>query len=469
MLLAPLVPAPVASVRWHGVQTLGVELGMVVLLVMLLHHSLSVPTWPKPLLVPPLYSLCVLLLWGLFSWIRAGEDSSATQGLLLLASGVLVTHVVAHQARTEQNYLLLTDTLMSVGLLVAFSGIMLYGNNTDPLVEGVLHDHMLFGAFLMLLIPMILAVLLAPVTAVRRLFAQAALVSCIAALLMAQTRSSWIGGAAALLTFGGLLFSVRRTSPQQSYVARNWRVQMVQGGLISTLIIFSLSYFLWLSPERETIFARARTLTTTVIRGKDNSTQWRFTAWAGAKAMIQQKPLAGWGIGHYPCYQYSFTRMGHPAEVVNRQGPTILDEAHNSYLQLWVETGLIGLLLWLAFLASFFIFAVRSLRSLASGSLEQQIMIGGLSAVVGQTLDAFANPAWQFGHIMLPFWIIIGLTISVACKQRSYPSCIKISNNTTNSVSQFAKLVHPIIVFLVAGALLWSIIKTASALPDPHL
>lgn len=467
-LLAPFVPAPAANVRWHGAQTLGVELGAVVLLMLLLHRLLSTRNWPKVALMLPLVTLCILLLWGLFSWIRSGEDSFATQGLLLLASGVVVTNVIVYQARTEQNYLLLTDALIAVGFLVAFSGIALYGSDSTPLIVGVLHDHMLFGAFVMFLIPITLAVILAPVTAARRLFAQATLIACVTAMLMAQTRSSWIGGAAALLTFGGLLVSVRRAAPQQSYNPHKWS-QLVQGGLISTLIILSLGCFLWLSPERETLYARARTLTTTVVRGKDNSTEWRFTAWAGAKAMIQQKPLIGWGIGNYPRYQYSFTHMGHPADVVARKGPTILDETHNLYLQLWVEIGFIGLALWLVFLASFFVITVSSLRSLAAGSLEQRIAIGGVSAVLGQTLDAFANPAWQFGHIILPFWIIVGLTISIVRGGKAVSTPLTVSSNAPISIGRFAKLMQLIIVLTVAGVLLWSIVKTAPALPVPHL
>ncbi len=469
-LLAPLIPAPLSDIHWHGAQTVGVELGAVLLLVTILCRPFSSRNCLQTVLLRPLIFLNVLLLWCLFSFISAKGDAFAIQGLLLFASGVLVVHVIAHEARTERHCLLLTDALMVAGLLVAFSGLALYSSNGIPMVVGVLHDHMLFGAFIMLLIPISLAVSLAPVTPVRRLFAQVTLLSCIIALLMAQTRSSWIGTGIALLTFGGLLLSVRGVVPQHGYAHNERRKQYLHRYLISAMFILALGVFLLLSPEREAVLARAKTLTTTVTQGKDDSTQWRFNAWVGDRAMICQKPMMGWGVGSYPRYQYPFTHMGHSREDVIKQGPTILDEAHNSYLQFWVEIGLPGLMLWLAFLASVFCYCIPTIKRFAIGSLEQRLVIGSLSAIAGQMADAFANPAWQFGHIILPLWIVLGLIISLTRRQidRTTQKELRSSLPATR-YSQFRQIAQLIIALIVVITLLWLIAKTASILPAPYL
>lgn len=468
-LSAPFLPAPLTSVRWHGAQELGVELGAVLLLMTLLYQAVPARIFHlqfRAVLTPPMLILCILLLWGIFSWVLCGGNDFASQGLILLASGVLVTNTVARRAQTEQSRLLLMDAVLAAGLLVAFSGIALYGSGSTPLIVGVLHDHMLFGAFLMLPVPLSLAVMLAPVSMTRRLFAQATLLACVTALIMAQTRSSWIGGFTTLLTFGGLLLSVRGAELRYSADLRNPR-RFVQAGLVPVLTILALGCFLWLSPERATMSARVHTLTTSVVQGKDGSTQWRLTAWAGARVMVRQKPLLGWGIGSYPRYQNLFTHMGRPAEVVDREGPTILDETHNSYLQLWAETGLIGLGLWLLFLASFFVVAISSLRGLVGGSLGQYMVIGGLSAVAGQAVDAFANPAWQFGHIMLPFWIIVGLTLSPLRRRKG--DRVTEADDVTTKFRWAARLTQWIIILMIGGALVWLILQTAFALPAPYL
>lgn len=468
MLSAPFVPAPAASLRWHGAQTLTVEVGAIVSLAFLLRRIFFDRVRSEIIFALPLVFLYASLVWDLFSWVHSGESRFVTQGFLLFASGVIVAVVVAAQARMRPSILFLTDTLTVAGLLVAFSGIVLYGTGSTPLVVGVLHDHALFGAFIMLLIPMALATSIAPVAPGRRLFAQASLAIYVTAMLMAQTRSSWIGCVAALLTFSGLLFSVKRATPRKNDHSNKWQ-QVVQGGMIPVLAVLAVGCFVWLSPDRDTLCARVRTLTTTVVRGRDVSTEWRFTAWAGAKAMIRRKPLMGWGIGSYPRYQYSFTHVGQSAEVVAMRGPTISDETHNSYLQIWVETGLIGLILWVGFLLSFFIVSAHSLRSLVAGGLEQRLMIGSLSAVVGQAIDAFANPAWQFGHITLPYWIIIGLAISITRQQRAASAFTTISVKATAKPGWFQQLVQSTAMLFVVVVLLWLVLQTASALPAPYL
>ena len=469
VLFTPFFPAPVTSVRWHGAQALGVELGAVLLLMTLLYQAVPTRIFQaqfRAALTLPALILCVSLLWSIFSWVLCGATASATQGLILLASGVLVVNTVAYRAQTEQSRFLLMDAVMAAGLLVAFSGIALYGSGSTLLVVGVLHDHALFGAFLMLPMPLSLAMMLAPVSMMRRLFAQATLLACVTALIMAQTRSSWVGGSTALLTFGGLLLSVRGAELRYSADLRK-PGRLVQASLIPALTIVAFCCFLWLSPERATLTARVRTLTTSVVQGKDASTQWRFTAWAGARAMIRRKPLMGWGIGSYARHQYVFTHTGRPAGVVDREGPTISDETHNSYLQLWAEMGVIGLGLWLLFLASFFVVAISSLRGLVAGSLEQYMVISGLSAVAGQTVDAFANPAWQFGHIMLPFWIIVGLTLSPLRRQKGGP--VAEADDVTTKSRWATRLAQWIVILMIGGALVRLILRTAFALPAPYL
>ena len=468
-LLAPLLPAPATSVRWHGAQTLGVELGMVLLLMTLLYRVCSFRPPPKAAraaLVLPLSILCALLLWGVFSCVYSGGTAFAIQGLVLLASGVLVTDTVSRHARTEQGCLFLTDAVMAGGLLVAFSGIALYGSGGTSSIVGVLHDHNLFGACLMLVVAVSLAVMLAPVTMTHRLFAQATLLVCVTALVMAQARSSWIGGLTALLAFGGLLLSARGTGPRHGSGPRR-SVWSPQAALFPALTILVLGCFLWLSPERGALFARARTMTTSVVQGKDEATQWRLAAWAGAKKMIRQKPLTGWGIGSYTRHQNLFTQTGRPAQVVARDGPTISDETHNSYLQIWAEMGLVGIALWLLFLASLFVSAVPILRGSAAGSLEQYLVIGGLSAVAGQMVDALANPAWQFGHIMLPFWIIVGLTLS-PLRRRATARAAEV-NDAEPGLGWPARLAQLVVVLMIGGSLVWIILRTAFALPSPYL
>jgi hypothetical protein len=46
--------------------------------------------------------------------------------------------------------------------------------------------------------------------------------------------------------------------------------------------------------------------------------------------------------------------------------------------------------------------------------VRQRLLMGGLAALAGQAVDAFANPAWQFGEITIYLWVILGLVVSAS-------------------------------------------------------
>lgn len=469
MLLAPLVPAPVASVRWHGGQTLGVELGAVVVLVTLLSHPWST-VWLKgsfgTLFIFPLLCLHLFLLWTLVSATRTAAPAFAIQGALPLAAGVLIADVVAIQARAIGHCLFIIDALLATGLLVALLGITLYGSSGMPIAVGVFHDHQLFGAFSMLIIPFSLSISLAPVAPARKIVAQATSVVCLAALLTARCRSAWIGEALALLTFGFLLVFAEAQIPKPQPLSVKQRHILLYGIGVATAIIGFVVVFVGLSPDRAATFARAQTVAT-VLQDKDASTRWRLAVWVGTKSMIAQKPLQGWGTGSYPFRHYPFTRTGHSTDVVQRLGPSIEDEAHNSYLQIAAELGVVGLGLWLTTYGVLIVCSILMVRRLASDRLRQRLLIGGISAIVAQMVDALANPGWQFGCVMLYLWIVFGLTLSSI--QQSPASCPSTFEEMARAVLWPQRIVLIITGLGVGYGLVRLILQTAFALPAPHL
>ena len=74
----------------------------------------------------------------------------------------------------------------------------------------------------------------------------------------------------------------------------------------------------------------------------------RTHIWAVVEMLIAQKPIFGWGYGSSVFIMPQYERfMGHAAP-----------HAHNIFLQLWLTTGLTGLLLFLTALASRFLIAI---------------------------------------------------------------------------------------------------------------
>lgn len=124
----------------------------------------------------------------------------------------------------------------------------------------------------------------------------------------------------------------------------------------------------------------------------------RLTYWKVAAKIFADNPLMGVGLGNfhaaYPQYQYL--------------GAGDVREAHNAYLQPFVETGALGGLLFLAFAAAVAARAVRRVRR-APDAGERRLALGLLAAAAAFCLHAgldihFSNPS-----LAMPFFVVAGL------------------------------------------------------------
>ena len=414
--LVPWIVADPASPRWHGLKTLAVECGAALLLTALLSRPMSgrklalvadfLRRGPQPFLL-------ALALWAASSYTWSAARPFSALGLVQLLCGLLVYGVVAFRVRSQSGYLLLLAALSVAAVMAGVSGFVGIGQGGAPLATGVFHDHQLFGSLVMLLLPVLLAgsFVAAPVP---RYAAQGAAIVCAAALVMSQTRSAWIGEALALTTFAALfLWCWALTAPTDIDDGGTEGAEDAIPFLRPPRRVRVLG-FLTMAPQTESLQERFHTLTSSVARGQDLSLNWRFGTWQGARRMFLQRPLWGWGVGCYQPYQHAFTGDGEPTETVLSLGPTISDQAHDSYLQEAVELGAPGLILWVAALAAAIVTGLRALPRLPSGSPRRWVLIGGVSALSAQAVDALANPAWQFSEIALYFWIVMGLTVAAA-------------------------------------------------------
>ena len=413
-IVVPLLAVPADSPHWRGVRGLIVEAGSVLMLGAALWRLRAAPSLRRALAFaargpnPWLLSLVVL---GVSSCLTSHNGAFARQGLLQLAGGALVYGLVAHQTRTRAQFELLLDALIATTILASVAGFALFGGGGAGMAVGTFGDHQLFGAFLMLLLPVMLVTGFSPTAPTRRLAAQAASVLALSGLLLARTRASWIGEALSLLILAALSYRyLVRTQAAASAGARRQRLASWASGLT---VLIAVVAFVGLSQMGDSFSRRAQSMTAAAA-GRDGSFQSRLPAWRGALAMVRARPVTGWGIGSYPLAQEPFTHVGRGGAAVAALGPSLSEQAHDFYLQLAAELGLPGLLLWLGALAAACAAAKRALAQRRAGSLRQRVLIGALAAAAGQAVDALANPAWQFSEVMLFFWIVLGLGMAAA-------------------------------------------------------
>ncbi len=464
-VFAPLFPAPPGSVRWHGTPTVAMEVGATLLLMVLLCRP-----WPGAdfVIAPSLRQvslLCMHLLfvWALVSCLRA-PNPFAVQGLLTLGFGVLTADVVAAQVTDQRRMTFFVFALLGAGVLVCGFSLAALGR-TEPLAFGSLHDHQLFGAFLAIPLLLSLALSFGGGSQAQRLAGQAALLLCLAGLWESQARSAWLGVAAALLVFAAL----------SAFMAGRKAIR--PGVIVPVLLVLAAMLGVVLLLPRDKVLARVQSYSGGAGSARD-SLRWREAVWAGTRRMIREKPLWGWGIGSFPATHQPWTGTGHRPGEVYADGPSIEDEAHNSYLQTWAELGGAGLVLWTGALGAFLIAGVRALPRYPARSPAQWVLVGCLSAIAGQMVDACANPAWQFGPVLLPLWGVLGLTAALTRpgeaghrQPRRLVSVpvVSVPAVSAAAVSAAARFGQALLAAGVGAGLLWLIFSTAFALPAPHL
>lgn len=226
-----------------------------------------------------------------------------------------------------------------------------------------------FGEFLLLVVPINLALLFDEKKFTRKLLLLFMLAINVLALTLTFSRGCWLGILIAIAIF---LVSVDRR-----FIALG-----VLGLLVAPFIL------------PDTIINRF----TSIGNMTDTSTSYRVWIWMGIIAMLKDYWLSGVGLGVtsfnkvYPVYAYS---------------GIVTDHSHNLYMQIIIENGLLGLIMFVGMIYNFYketIISISKKRDL--------VLLGIISAMVGFLIQSMTDHTWYNYRVVLVFWTVIGLGIS---------------------------------------------------------
>ena len=273
---------------------------------------------------------------------------------------------------------------------------------------GTLENPNMFGEYLILILPIAVAMLIGRGEGLKRLqslFCVGVMGVC---LILTWSRGAWIGLIAAALVF---LFIWTRRS-----------VWLVLAGIAALPLLPSIL--------PASVLARF----TSIGNMADSSTSYRVYIWRASVNMIRDYFFIGIGIGQgawfriYPLYSY--------------QGVEVAPHSHNLYLQIWLELGICGLLVFVGFLfllfqAAFTLFgqlsggAVLKNPDISAGVLDRNLAVSGerrqfdmqrgkiqlrlstagpLCGIVAVLVQGMTDYAWYNYRLFLMFWLVAGLT-----------------------------------------------------------
>lgn len=180
-------------------------------------------------------------------------------------------------------------------------------------------------------------------------------------LTLTFSRGAWVGLAA------GMFFMVA--------VSRNYKIFL--------FVLAALAAGLFVSSDfRERFFSM-------FMAGGDSS---RLIYWKETLILIQKNPLFGCGIGTF-------------MDKLHQQNPVLIPlYAHNCFLQICAETGVLSLLAFLSFVGFHLFKAVKSyLKS------SDHVHLGLICAFVGMLVHAFFDNTLYSVQLAFLFWMLFGL------------------------------------------------------------
>ena len=145
----------------------------------------------------------------------------------------------------------------------------------------------------------------------------------------------------------------------------------------------------------------------TIGNTKDSSTRHRLDIWRGVLDMLGDNDRVLTGIGLGPdtfLYYYRFYA----------QGTAKVGAYHSQlhYLELLLETGLLGLL---AYLYMLFKYVGRALQAMRAGLREHRlVLIACVSSVVALAFVGMVEYLWFYQRIMFSFFIFLGILLAAA-------------------------------------------------------
>jgi O-antigen ligase len=318
----------------------------------------------------------------LFSWIGVGS--------------VLATFCLAAWAVTTRRRLswlvaaVLVGSLYPIGYALkqyAAGDLTVRTGQSDSFaaVRGPFNHPNYLAFYLLVVIGIALAAFLEARRLVVRLALLALLAAASACLFLTYTRSAWIGAAIVVLVLGAL----------------RYRILLVAGG-----VALALAAFAFPSAARKAQ-DRFGDLTSSGESHASNSWNWRTGQWSRMEHFGWERPVLGQGFGSYPrlsIKEFGYTnphyQVADPRHPFGSKGIA----PHNDYVKMFVETGIVGLALWVLTLAGLVSTAWRARRAPPLRAYATAMV----AVMVGLVIVSYADNVQGYTTVLLIASAVIG-------------------------------------------------------------
>lgn len=357
--------------------------------------------------VTPIH-LLLLLYWGIATVATALSPvkNAAATGLVKLTLYLLFFALMARVLRSPRirswliTLLLLVSQIVSVyGLRQWFFGAKALATWVDPTstsakltrVYSYLGNPNLLAGYLIPAVVLSLAAFFAWQRLLPKALAAIMFVVNSACLVLTFSRGGWIGYVVCLFVFSVLL--VYWYSVQLPAKWRRWAMPAVLGGSAGVFLLAVL----FVEPVRDRVAS-------IFVGREDSSNNFRINVWSSVTEMIRDRPILGIGPGNnafnkiYPLYMRPrFSALS----------------AYSIFLEVAVETGLIGFSCFLWLLVVTFNQGIQQLHRLRTlANRDGFFLIAAIAAISGMLAHGFVDTVWYRPEVSTLWWLMVAIIAS---------------------------------------------------------
>ena len=341
--------------------------------------------------------IALLLLIAAASWFVSIYKGATTWALLrlLLYCGAFYLALEAAESRSQTRSLLIA--LIGIGTLLSFIGFIKYAGRPIPdfwsifprRLNSTFVNRNHFAGYLEMVFALGLGVVLFR-PAIKTLIWASCLFLILLALLFTVSRGAWVSTFGALV-FMGVFFFLRQGVNKVKIFCIS----------LALVLVISLSFL-----GSHSMMEGLQSLGNLKDRGLAYS---RLPVWQSCFQLVRENPVQGTGLGTFP---WSFTQV-YPAGLDNRWL-----KAHNDYIQIVTETGLLVLLPIIWGLILLFRNGLRTYWRTES-RFRAGITLGALTGVVAILINSLVGFNIQITSNGILFSVLIGLVMGSSSPEKS--------------------------------------------------
>lgn len=245
-----------------------------------------------------------------------------------------------------------------------------------------------YAEVLVMFLPFYMAVILSSKSIFRKLVFAALAVPPFLSLLLTFSRSSWIGFAVAVLVF--VFFWKRKLIPF-----------IIAAGLLCIPVL------------PQSIYRRILT----IFNPNDTSASYRILIYRTIGPVLKDYWFTGIGLG-----TDAFMKVVQNYALYTKGA--VPPHSHNVFAQVWLETGIVGILSYTGFLLGLLKRGIKNITG-KTDAYTRHFITAGISALIGISIVSVAEYVWFYHRVMILFWVVAALVMA----------CLNISRESTKGSS----------------------------------